>query len=194
MRAIEHLIVGSGVLVALAIAPCRAQSPAVRSWTSFVTGFGPAGASVRGDTIYEGSGQVFARIGYARQVASGGALEFELVGGRPFAAGDCIPGSTVCAPAFNFLGTSANVLTSFDGMIAPNRILAGAGAGLFRVAPSESHDVSPRPALGFQASIEVPLIVGPRGALALGLRGLVWPAVHGQSLGVGLVTAGLRAW
>lgn len=192
MRAVG--LIGAAVLAAHAIAPCQAQSDAARSWTSFATGFGPAGATMRGDTIYEGSGQVFARIGYTRQLAPRRAVEIEVFGGRSFGAGDCIPGFTVCAPAFNFIGTSANVLTSLGGVVAPNRVLAGVGAGVFRVAPTESHAVSPRPAIGVQAGVEIPLIVGPRALFALGLRGLVWPAVHGQSLGVGLLTAGLRAW
>jgi len=137
---------------------------------------------------------VFARISYARQLAPSRAAELEVFGGRPFGAGDCIPGFTVCAPAFNFVGASANVLTSMGGTIAPNRILAGAGAGFFRVAPTESHAVSPRPAFGLQMSLEAPLIVGSRTAFTLGLRGLAWPAVHSQTLVVGLLTAGFRAW
>jgi hypothetical protein len=194
MRAIRALSIGSVVLAVLAVAPGRAQSAVRHSWTSFAAGFGPAGASVRGDTAYEGSGQVFARIGYARLAAPSRAVELEVLGGRPFGAGDCIPGFTVCAPAFNFLGAAANLLASFGGTTEPNRVLAGAGVGIFRVAPTESHDVSPRPALGLQVSLEAPLIVGPRGAFTLGLRGLVWPAVHHQTLGVGLLTAGFRAW
>lgn len=181
-------------LTVLVLAPSRGHAQSPRSWTSFATGFGPAGASMRGDTVYEGSGQVFARIGYARRWGQSRAIEIEAFGGRPFGAGDCIPGFTVCAPAFNFVGTSASLLTSFGGVVAPNRVIASGGIGVFRVAPTESHVVSPRPALGVQIGLEAPVVVGPRGAFVLGLRGLAWPAVHGQSLGVGLLTAGLRAW
>lgn len=175
---------------------CGAQSapPAKRSWASLTMGFGPAIASMHGDTIYEGSGQVFAHLGFVRQLSPMRALELTILGIRPFGAGDCIPGFTVCAPPFNVVGVSGNLLTTVGGPVAPDRFLAGFGAGVFRVAPNESHAVSPRPAVGLQASVEAPLVVGSHAALAIGIRGLLLPMVHGQSLGVALLSASLRTW
>jgi len=37
-----------------------------QSWTTFSGGFGPAMASMRGDTVYEGSGQAYGSIRYTR--------------------------------------------------------------------------------------------------------------------------------
>jgi len=157
-------------------------------------GFGVAGATMRGDTVYQASGQRFAVLAYARQLAPRGALELAVLGGRPFGAGDCIPAFTVCAPAFNFMGASASLLASVGGPAAPDRFAAGLGAGVFRVAPTESHGVSPRPALGLQANVEAPILVGTHTAFAFGIRGLLFPAVHGQTLALGLLSASLRKW
>jgi hypothetical protein len=196
MREFTGWLTGAAFVAMLNVAPSSAQAAQrpVLSWTSLTAGIGPAGASSHRDTVYEGSGQSFAVIAYARQLAPMRALDFEVLGGRPFGAGDCIPGSTICAPAFNYVGASAGLLTSLGGPIGPDRFLAGIGAGVFRVAPSESHAVSPRPALGLHAMLDVPVIVGTHAALAVGIHGLVFPLVHGQSLGMALLTTSLRVW
>ncbi|HEY9227309.1 MAG TPA: hypothetical protein VIP11_11715 [Gemmatimonadaceae bacterium] len=183
--------------IALLASASGAQSTkaSARTWASFSAGFGPAGASKDGDAVYEESGQVFGLLGVTRQLAQSRALEVAVLGVRPFGAGDClaIPGF-VCAPPFGALGASTTLLTSLGGTIAPDRFLAGLGAGVFRVAPVESHAVSPRPALGLHVSVDVPVVVVKRSALALGIRGHVFPAVHGQTLWMGLLNATIRAW
>jgi hypothetical protein len=196
MRVFTGWLARATFVTMLNVAPSSAQTAQrqVLSWTSLTAGIGPAGVSLRGDTVYEGSGQVFAAIAYARQLAPTRALDLEVLGGHPFGAGDCIPGSTICAPAFNYVGASAGLLTSLGGPIAPDRFLAGIGAGVFRVAPSESHAVSPRPALGLHGLLDVPIVVGTHAAVAVGIHGLGFPLVHGQSLGMGLVTTTLRVW
>ena len=190
-------VFASGVNVAALIAvPCGAQStqPAGRAWGSFATGFGPASVSKSGDPAFEGSGQVAASLGYARELARRGAAEAELLGGRSFGAGDCVPELSPCAPPFSFVGVSTNFVVSLRGAVGPDRPVASLGPGIYRVAPTESHAVSPRPAVGLQARAELPLVTGARAALAIGVRGLLFPRVHGQSLRIGLLTASLRAW
>lgn len=149
---------------------------------------------MKGDTVYEGSGQLFGLVGFARVLSPKRAVEFAAVGGHSFQSGDCIPGFSICAPPFSFIGASASLLTSIVGPVAPDRFVAGVGAGLFRVAPSEGSGVSPRPALGIQVSAEAPVIVASQSALAIGLRGILLPGVHNQTLGVALLTATLRTW
>lgn len=147
------------------------------------------------DTVYEGSGQLFGSFGVTRTLGgvSRRALQLEVLGGRSFAAGDCIPGFTVCAPPFNFVGVGLNAFTSITGVTTPDAFTLGAGAGLYRVA-SEWHSVSPRLVGGLQASAYAPFIVGGHAALVLGLKGIVLPSVHGQRAWMALITSSVRMW
>lgn len=173
----------------------RAQASSSRqTWTSLEIGFGPAGATIRGDTIYEGSGQIFGRIAYARQTGRRSAVAFDVLATNAFAAGDCVPGFTICAPSFRVAGASVNMLTSIAGPISRDGFTAGAGVGLFRVAPSSYHSVSPRGAAGIQTGVELPVIDLSRSTLTLALRGLGFLPVHGQFLGMALVSLDLHAW
>jgi hypothetical protein len=149
---------------------------------------------MRGDTVYQGSGQVFARLAYARQTGRRSAVEIDGVVTNSFAAGDCIPGFTVCAPAFRVVGVSVSMLTSVVAPISRDGFNVGAGVGLFRVAPDYHNRVSPRAAAGVQTGIEVPLIDLPRSTLMLALRGLGFLPVHEQFLGMGLLSLDLHAW
>ena len=166
-------------------------STSPQTWTSIEVGLGSAGATKSEDLVYQSSGQVFARLAYARQTGRKTALEIDGWATNSFAAGDCI--FRPCGTAFRILGASANILTSVAGPISRDGFNVGAGVGLFRVATA-AKAVSPRAAIGIQTGVELPVIDLPRSTLMLALRGLGFLPVHGQSLGMALVSLDLHAW
>jgi hypothetical protein len=185
---------GAALLV-LSLALANAGAQPARRWTSMAIGVGAAGATRTRDTVFQGSPHAFIRIGHAWTPRSTYAVEIEALGGRDWGAGDCIPGFTICAPPVNFLGASANGLWAFGrDVVADAPLLAGAGLGVYRVAPSESHAVSPSAALGANVTVDAVLVRRSRNVITMGLRGLAFPGVHGQSVYIGLLTVGFRAW
>jgi len=182
------------IAVAVSFAPrtSHAQSStSPQTWTSIDVGFGSAGVTKSDDLVYEGSGQVFARLAYARQTGRKAALEIDGWATHSFAAGDCI--FRPCGTAFRVVGASVSMLTSVAGPISRDGFSVGAGAGLFRVA-TDANAVSPRAAIGIQTGIQLPVIDLPRSTLMLALRGLGFLPVHGQSLGMALLSLDLHAW
>lgn len=149
---------------------------------------------MRGDTVYGGGGQVVGRIGYAWATRPAYAYEIEALGSHDFGAGDCIPGFSICAPALHFVGASANVVWQFGRPIQADRGGVTSGLGLFRIAPTENQKVSPQAALGVNVGAEAPFIAGSKAGMTIGLRGLAFPFVHGQSVYMGLLTLGFRRW
>jgi hypothetical protein len=123
-------------------------------------------------------------------------LQLEVLAARPFAAGDCIPGFSVCAPAFNFVGVGLNALTSVTHAAAdPDAFTLGVGPGLYRVGPDYGNRVSPRLVGGLQGMVSTaPIVVGEHAGFILGLRGIVFPSVHGQQAWVALLSSTIRAW
>src|SRR5262245_3293326 len=127
MQRISSLAGASAILLSLGSAMSRAQVQASpQSWTSIDVGLGSAGATIRRDTVYEGSGQLFARVAYARQTGRRSAVAIDAVLTNSFAAGDCVPGFTVCAPAFSVAGASVSMLTSVAGPISRDGFNVGA--------------------------------------------------------------------
>jgi hypothetical protein len=180
------------VCVCLCSSIAGAQAATSRqAWTSIDVGFGPAGATGGADIVYEGSGQVFARLAYARQIGRKSAVEIDGVVTNPFAAGDCV--FTPCGTAFRVAGASVSMVTSVAGPISRDGFNVGAGVGVFRVS-TDSYRVSPRGAIGIQTGVEVPVIDLHRSTLMLALRGLGLLPVHGQSLGMALLSLDLHAW
>lgn len=178
------LFVGAGL--------CDAQSirPPSAAWTSFAAGFGLSGATGH-NSVYEPSGQLFGRIAYTRPVGER-SVEVAVLDAYPFGAGDCFSGP--CAPPFTFAGAVASIVTGIFAPAIPDRATASLGAGAFRVAPDLTGRVSPRLALGLEGAAEFPIVSFPHAALTLGLRAIAFPMVHDESLAVGILSVGFRAW
>jgi len=180
-------------LALFAMSSATAQS--ARRWTSITIGAGAAGVTAHTRDVYQDSPQAFVRIGYAWTTHRPFAFETEALGGHEFGAGDCLASVSGCPPPpLNFAGASVNALWAFGGHVEANRAVVGTGLGLFRIMPSESHGVSPRAAPSVTAIAELPVLVGSRAAMTLGLRGLAFPFVHGESVYLGLLTLGFRGW
>jgi hypothetical protein len=157
-------------------------------------GAGPLGATMRSDTIYEPSLQMFGRVSYSWVPRRTYGFEIEAVGSRDATSGDCIPGFTICAPAPQFLGASANALWAFGYPVQANLATVGAGFGVFRVAPTYKGAVPPQAALGVNIGVDMPFLTEQDATLTIGLRGLAFPFVQGESLYMGLLTLGFRRW
>ena len=177
------------------LAMSSATAQPARRWTSITIGAGAAGVTANTRDVYQDSPQAFMRIGYAWTTHRPFAFEAEALGGHEFGAGDCLTSVSGCPPPpLNFVGASMNALWAFGGRVEANRTLVGTGLGVFRIMPSQSRRVSPRAAPSIAAIAEMPVLVGSRAALTLGLRGLAFPFVHGESVYLGLLTFGFRGW
>lgn len=177
----------------LALNGASAQSS--QRWASMAIGVGAAGVTSNTRAVYEDSPQAFMRIGYAWTTHRPFALEVEALGGHEFGAGDCLTSISGCPPPpLNFVGASANALWALGGRVDASRAHVGAGLGLFRIMPSQSHRVSPRAAPSVSVIGEAPVLSGSKAALTLGLRGIAFPFVHGESVYLGLLSLGFRRW
>jgi hypothetical protein len=177
------------------VATSGAAGQARGRWTSIAIGAGAAGVTSTTRDVYQDSPQVFMRLGYAWTTDRPFAFEVEALGGSDFGTGDCLTSFSGCPPpGLHFVGASANALWASRGRVEANRSLVGAGLGLSRIAPTQSHRVSPRAAPSVAVIAEAPVLVGSKAALTLGLRGIAFPFVHGESVYMGLLTVGFRRW
>jgi hypothetical protein len=149
------------------------------------------GAGINNGTdTYQGTGQAFLRLGHTWAMPAPYAIELEAIGGHDWGSGDCV--FTCPPPAFHFFGVAANALRSFGRSVSATRSTLGAGAGVYRIAPTESRAATVTAAPGVSLMAEAPIIHRSKTALMLGVRGTAIAPVHNESLFMGFLTLGFR--